>query len=209
VGLSRADTCWILAWDTVAMTSGQRRRLVLVRHAEAAGRGVPDHDRPLARRGRRDAPAVGRWLRDAQCVPDQVLCSTARRARETWQLAAAALGAAVPVIFDRGIYDASPAGLIGIIRGVPSAAGTVVVVGHDPAVRVLALVLAGPGAGAAGGSAGVALAPGVPDRMRAGFPTAAIAVLEVSGPWSQLGPGRARLTGFVAPGETDTAGTGM
>ncbi|MGO8895802.1 MAG: SixA phosphatase family protein [Streptosporangiaceae bacterium] len=138
---------------------------MLVRHAEAAGPGVPDHDRPLARRGRRDAPAVGRWLRDAHCVPDQVLCSTARRARETWQLAAVALGAAVPVIFDHDIYDASPAGLIGIIRGAPAAAGTVVVVGH--------------------------------------------AVLEVSGPWSQLGPGRARLTGFVTPGEMGTGGTGM
>ena len=112
-------------------------------------------------------------------------------------------------MFDRGIYDASPAGLIGIIRGVPSAAGTVVVVGHDPAVRVLALVLAGAVTDAAGGSASMALAPGVLDRIRAGFPTAAIAVLELSGPWSQLGPGWARLTGFVTPGETGTGGTGM
>jgi phosphohistidine phosphatase len=113
------------------------------------------------------------------------------------------------VIFDHGIYDASPAGLIGIIRGVPSAAGTVVVVGHDPAVRVLALVLAGPVTDAAGGSAGGVQGPDVLDRMRAGFPAAAIAVLEVSGPWSQLGPGRARLTGFVTPGEMGTAGTRM
>jgi phosphohistidine phosphatase SixA len=90
--------------------------------------------------------------------PTRFLCSTARRARETWQLAAVALGAAVPVIFDHDIYGASPAGLI---------------------------------------------------RMRARFPAAAIAVLEVSGPWSQLGPGRARLTGFVTPGEMGTGGTGM
>lgn len=152
---------------------------------------------------------MGRWLRDARCVPDQVLCSTARRARETWQLPAVALGAAVPVIFDHDIYDASPAGLIGIIRGPPSAARTVVVAGHDPAVRVLALMLAGPGTSAAGGSADVTLGPDVLDRMRAGFPTAAIAVLEVSGPWSQLGPGRARLTGFVTPGEMGTAGNRM
>jgi phosphohistidine phosphatase len=196
-------------WDTVAMTSGQRRRLVLLRHAEASGAGVSDHDRPLARRGRRDAPAVGRWLRDAHCVPDQVLCSTARRARETWQLAATALGATVPVIFDHDIYDASPAGLIGIIRGVPSAAGTIVVVGHDPAVRVLALVLAGTVTDAGRGSAGSAPAPDILNRMRAEFPTAAIAVLEVSRPWSKLGPGRARLTGFVTPAEMGTRGTGV
>ena len=191
------------------MTSGQRRRLVLVRHAKAAGPAVPDHDRPLARRGRRDAPAVGRWLRDAHCVPDQVLCSTARRARETWQLAAVALEATVSVIFDHGIYDASPAELIGIIRGAPSAAWTVVVVGHDPAVRVLALVLAGPVTDAVGGPAGGALGPDVLDRMGAKFPTAAIAVLDVSGSWSALGPGRARLTGFVTPGEMGTGGTRM
>ena len=84
--------------------------------------------------------------------PTRFLCSTARRARETWQLAAVALGAAVPVIFDHDIYGASPAGLIGIIRGAPSAAGTVVVVGHDSAVRVLALVLAGTVTDAVGGS---------------------------------------------------------
>jgi phosphohistidine phosphatase len=113
------------------------------------------------------------------------------------------------VIFDHDIYDASPAELIGIIRGAPSAAGTIMVVGHDPAVRVLALVLAGPVTDAVGGSAGGALAPDVLDRMRAKFPTAAIADLEVSGPWSQLGPGRARLTGFVTPGEMGTAGTRM
>jgi phosphohistidine phosphatase len=112
-------------------------------------------------------------------------------------------------ICDHDIYGASPAGLIGIIRGAPSAAGTVVVVGHDPAVRVLALVLAGTVTDAVGGSAGGALAPDVLDRMRARFPAAAIAVLEVSGPWSQLGPGRARLTGFVTPGEMGTGGTGM
>lgn len=119
------------------------------------------------------------------------------------------VGAAVPVIFDRDIYGASPAGLIGIIRGAPSAAVTVVVVGHDPAVRVLALVLAGTVTDAVGDSAGGALAPDVLDRMRARFPAAAIAVLEVSGPWSQLGLGRARLTGFVTPGEMGTGGTGM
>jgi phosphohistidine phosphatase len=48
---------------------------------------MPDHERPLARRGQRDAPVMGRWLRTAGLAPDLVLCSTARRARETWQLA--------------------------------------------------------------------------------------------------------------------------
>ena len=60
---------------------------MLLRHAKSAWPDVPDHDRPLAGRGRRNAPVMGRWLRTNGYVPDQVLCSTARRARETWQLA--------------------------------------------------------------------------------------------------------------------------
>ena len=70
------------------MASSPARRLVLLRHAKSDWPDdVPDHERPLARRGRRDAPAAGRWLRKSGYVPDLVLCSTARRARETWQLA--------------------------------------------------------------------------------------------------------------------------
>ena len=64
-----------------------------------AGRSRPrgwNHERPLAKRGRRDAPLAGRWLGEAGWVPDAVVCSTARRARETWTLASAGLSAAVP-----------------------------------------------------------------------------------------------------------------
>ena len=76
------------------------RKVVLLRHAKSAWPDVPDHDRPLARRGRRDAPVMGRWLRAAGYLPDQVVCSTARRARETRQLAQARLGATPPLSFD-------------------------------------------------------------------------------------------------------------
>src|ERR1019366_8700761 len=88
------------------MASSPNRRLVLLRHAKSAWPGPPappDHDRPLAGRGRRDAPAVGRWLREAGCVPDQVWCSTAQRAVQTWQLAAAELGVAPPVDYQRDL----------------------------------------------------------------------------------------------------------
>ena len=107
--------------------------------------------------------------------------------RRLWRQGAD-LRSSVYVNIPNDIYGASPAGLIGIIRGAPSAAGTVVVVGHDPAFRVLALVLAGTVTDAVGGSAGGALAPDVLDRMRARFPAAAIAVLEVREP----GPGSAQ-----------------
>src|SRR6266542_3720288 len=94
----------------VVMAEGRERRLVLFQHAKSAWPEVADHERPLAERGRRGAPVMGRWLRDAGCVPDQVLCSTARRARETWQLATNGLGTAPPVTFERGVYQASAAG---------------------------------------------------------------------------------------------------
>ncbi|MET7442233.1 histidine phosphatase family protein, partial [Streptomyces sp. NPDC005568] len=62
--------------------AGPLRRLVVLRHAKSAWPdGVPDHERPLAPRGRRDAPAAGRSLAAADCLPDLVLCSRRRRAR--------------------------------------------------------------------------------------------------------------------------------
>jgi phosphohistidine phosphatase len=174
---------------------------VLLRHAKSAWPdGVPDHDRPLAGRGRRDAPAAGRWLRLTGCVPDHVLCSTACRARETWQLAQAELGARPSAAYEPGVYEASASGLLDLARQLPPAARTVVIVGHDPALVGLALALVGASAAHGGQTA----APGAAtplDRMQAKFPTAAIAVLEFSGPWSKLAAGRARLATFVTPPE--------
>ena len=181
------------------MAASSMRTLVLLRHAKSAYPDVPDHDRPLAPRGRRDAPAAGRWLRDSACVPDHVMCSTANRARETWQLAADALGESPPIVFDDAIYGASAAGLLQLVRSAPSVARTIVVVGHDPAVQELALALAAVERHKTSGdpaSPSAAL-----ERMATKFPTAAIAVLEFSGPWSRLAPGQARLTSFVTPGE--------
>ncbi|HUB41130.1 MAG TPA: histidine phosphatase family protein [Streptosporangiaceae bacterium] len=176
-------------------------RLVLLRHAKSAWPDdVPDHDRPLARRGRQDAPAAGRWLRQAGYVPDLVLCSTARRARQTWQLAQAELGAQPPAVFDPEIYEASADSLLDVVRQQPPAARTIMIVGHDPALPGLALALAAEGG--ASSRPKIARAPAAAlDRMRAKFPTAAIAVLELGGPWSELAPGRAQLASFVTPRE--------
>src|SRR6516162_11200968 len=101
------------------MTQRQNRTLVLFRHAKSAWPDVPDHERPLASRGIRAAPVMGRWLRDAGLVPDLVLCSTARRARETWQFAQTGLAAAPPVTFDVRIYEGAAMDLLTVIREVP------------------------------------------------------------------------------------------
>src|SRR5260370_40026330 len=89
------------------MASSPTQRLILLRHAKSAWPDVPDHERPLAGRGRRAAPTAGRWLREAGFVPDRVLCSTAPRARETWQLAEEELGAHPPTPFEDRGYGAS------------------------------------------------------------------------------------------------------
>lgn len=181
------------------MEDPEARTLILLRHAKSAWpEGVPDHDRPLGPRGRRDAPAAGRWLRLAGYVPDHVLCSTARRARETWQLAEPELGPRPPVRFEPEAYGASAAGLLELIWRLPPAARAVTVVGHDPAVPEVALALTAEDKGAGNPAHAQAQAAGL-DRLREKFPTAAIAVIEFTGPWSALRPGSARLAAFVTP----------
>jgi phosphohistidine phosphatase len=170
------------------------RRLIVLRHAKSAWpEGVPDHDRPLGPRGRRDAPAAGRWLRKSGLVPDRVLCSTAQRARETWQLAEEKLGADPQTIFEDRVYGATSAELLDLARQAPPGVHTLLIVGHDPAMHELTLELAGaqPGDGSR-----EAL-----DRVRIKFPTAAIAVLEFTGTWPKLAPGQAQLAAFATPSD--------
>jgi phosphohistidine phosphatase len=171
------------------MASSAARQLVLLRHAKSAWPDVADHERPLARRGRRDAPVAGRWLRAAGRVPGCVVCSTANRARQTWRLAAAELDASPAVSFDQRVYGAAAGELLDLARETAPKIRIVLIVGHDPAMQQLTLALASAQAGDAGAL----------DRARVKFPTAAIAVLEFDGTWQELGPGQARLTNFVVP----------
>lgn len=169
------------------------RRLVLLRHAKSAWPDVPDHDRPLAPRGRRDAPGAGRWLRKAGCVPDLVLCSTARRARETWALAEENLDAQPKTIFAERVYEASSTGLLDLARETSRDVGTLLIVGHEPAMRSLTLDLA-----SAQPEETEAEALG---RVRVKYPTASVAVLAFTVGWRELGPGLAHLADFVVPSE--------
>ena len=174
------------------MASSSANRLILLRHAKSAWPDdVADHERPLAPRGRRDAPAAGRWLRKSDYVPDRVLCSTARRARETWQLVEEELGAYPQTAFEERVYGASSADLLALARQTSADVRTLLIVGHDPAVQELTLELGGEQTGDAGAEA--------LGRVRAKYPTAAIAVLSFSDGWAELGPGQARLADFVVP----------
>jgi len=165
------------------------RRLILLRHAKSDWPDVADHDRPLAKRGRRDAPAVGRWLAESGYAPDAVICSTARRARETWELAAAGLRAAAPgadpaVRYEPRVYEATVLGLLMLVREFPPEWRTALLVGHNPGMAELAVGLAAPSS-----------------DPPAAFPTATVAVLAVPGPWADTAPGEAALLAFAIPAD--------
>ncbi|MFJ7044142.1 SixA phosphatase family protein [Streptomyces sp. NPDC101112] len=172
--------------------AGPLRRLVVLRHAKSAWPvGVPDHERPLAARGRRDAPAAGRALAEADCLPDLALCSTAVRATQTWEAVAAQWGTPPPVRLDPRVYAADAAELLDVVHEVPDGVRTLLLVGHNPGLEELVLDLAGD-----------ALDDAL-DTVRTKFPTSAVAVLAWHGDtWSALTPGTALLTDvIVARGE--------
>jgi phosphohistidine phosphatase len=121
-----------------------QRQLVILRHAKSAWPdGVPDRKRPLAKRGRRDAPAVGRWLANHVGRLDEVVCSPAERARQTWALVAAELDHPPAVKFDDRIYGAPPAALLTVVRELLASADTALLVGHNPGVQQLVALLSG------------------------------------------------------------------
>jgi phosphohistidine phosphatase len=192
--------------DAGGMNAPALRQLIILRHAKAEWPDVPDEERPLATRGLREAPVAGAWLRGRGHRPDYVICSPARRTRQTWSLAAEALagdrggGHAAgpsPVDFEQRVYRADVATLLDVLREAPPDAETVLLVGHNPAVHELATTLAG-------SAEGDAL-----ERVVEKFPTAALAVLTVPGPWSTLAPGQCRLVEFVVPrarGSVDETG---
>ncbi|MEU9117028.1 histidine phosphatase family protein [Streptomyces sp. NPDC048483] len=163
----------------------EARRLIVLRHAKSAWPAdVDDRDRPLAKRGLRDAPAAGLWLRDAGRIPDLVLCSPAARTRQTWELAAEQLPMPPPVRHDGRLYGAAAADLLTVVQETPDAVRTVLLVGHSPAVQELVLLLAGEARG-----------DGL-ERAREKFPTCALAVLARQGTWPEFAPRSAVLTDF-------------
>ena len=176
------------------------RRLLLLRHAKSdwSDPALDDFDRPLAPRGARAAPRMGRHLKRKGLVPDLVLCSTARRAQETWDLVAAELGREVPVQFSKGLYAVSSAALLAAIRRVPDDCGRLLLIGHNPEIEDLAHRLAGTGKAKA-----LAL-------LAEKYPTGALAEIRFArDSWSKIGEGAGTLQRFVRPRDLDkTSGPG-
>jgi phosphohistidine phosphatase len=165
------------------------KQLFVMRHAKSSwdDPGLDDHERPLAPRGRRAVKVLAQHLRANGIQPDQVLCSTARRTRET--LEGIELGS--QVLIEPELYSASPGAVIARLREVPDELHSVMVIGHNPAMQVIVLRLAVTGAPALNGADLL--------EVKRKFPTGALATLSFDGPWSELAAGRARLAAFVRP----------
>ncbi|MEU3228286.1 histidine phosphatase family protein [Streptomyces sp. NPDC006976] len=172
------------------MSADTSRRIVLLRHAKAEWSQESDHERPLAERGRTDAPVAGRKLADSGIVFDLALCSTAVRTRETWKLAVHEMPQRPKTVYEERIYEASLGELIALVGETPDDVSNLLVIGHNPGMHALADALSG-------SSEGDALAR----LARGGFPTAAFAVVEFSGPWKTVEHGVGRLTAYWTPND--------
>ena len=157
------------------------RELILLRHAHAepASPGQADLDRPLSPEGLAEAEAAGRWLAEHGLVPDCVLCSPARRTRETLEAVLAAVGY-VDQRLDEGIYEATP-GALAAIADAHRDTERLLLVGHNPGLEQLAALMHS----------------GQSGDYR-GMPPAGIAVLTVPA-GVPLEPGAAQLSAFWWP----------
>ena len=172
------------------------RRLILLRHAKSdrSRPGERDHDRVLAKRGRESAPRMGAYMASHGLRPDLVICSTAARTRETWELVAPAFDEPPPVVFDQRVYANNPDVLLDIITGTKTDVHLLMLIGHNPSFQVLADLLSASGHGDAR------------RQLREKFPTAGLAVIDFPvDAWERVHPRSGRLDRLVTPGSLEEA----
>jgi len=163
------------------------RRLLLLRHAKSAwdSDAATDFDRPLAKRGRKDAPRIGHWLREQGLVPDLVVSSPAQRARETTLHACKAMGVKEARIrWEPRVYAADPATLLAVLGDYTESPASIMLVGHNPGLELLLEHLC-------------ANLPDTEDGKL--LPTAAVAVLDMPQQWRELEAGSATLHSLTRP----------
>jgi phosphohistidine phosphatase len=159
--------------------------LLVMRHGRAEQFAAEDHQRRLTTRGVRDARGAGEWLVDRGLVPTHALVSSALRARDTWVGLVEVTGLGIEPVVDDAVYSAGPENALDLLRATPADAEVVLLIGHNPTAASLAHLLD----------------DGDPEPeafrlMSAGFPPAAVAVLDVHVPWAELEQATARLVGF-------------
>jgi phosphohistidine phosphatase len=164
--------------------------LSLLRHAKSSWNNpaLPDQDRPLATRGVTDAPLMGRAMAERGIDPDLVLCSPARRTRDTLALVLPELKVEPEVVYRDELYHPSPAEMLEILRDAPPSASRLLIVGHNPEIQAFALDLVGSGP------------KHYRDRLEEKFPTAGLAVINfTSGTWKGVTVNSGSLNLFLSP----------
>ena len=173
--------------------------LYLLRHAKSSPHdpSLPDHERPLTRRGEKAAAAMRHMMRSKGLLPDLVLVSDARRTLDTlkslrpWEKPPA-------INATQTLYLASAAEMLELLREVDGPVRSILLIGHNPGLHELALLLVGADPQAAGGKRA--------RRLAKAYPTGAFAEFTLSAPWSGIGEGAGHLTRFVTPRELRAAG---
>lgn len=172
------------------------RRLLLLRHAktESAEPGKEDHARVLVERGRRDAAKIGAYMATHALIPDRVILSPAARSQETWKHMAGAMRKAPGATTLEQIYDASPHDIFAAIVDTPVNVHALLIVGHNPGLHEIALML---------------IASGDIDAresLREKLPTAGLIIVDFPfDDWRKLHPQSGRLERFVTPKSLDPA----
>jgi phosphohistidine phosphatase len=121
------------------------KRLLILRHAKSswADNSIPDWQRPLNDRGKRDAPRAGAWLRARSRVPDRIVSSDAVRARTTAQAVAEAAGYSGEIVIEPSLYHAETQAVFAVLNDVADEVHTVMIVGHNPGLEQFVQQLTG------------------------------------------------------------------
>jgi len=165
------------------------KTIYLLRHAKSswADSDLADRDRPLAPRGWRAARAMAAHLEEREILPDLVLCSPARRTRETLDgISESVAGARVEI--DEGLYGADAREILHRIQRLPPTSDSVLIIGHNPGLEEVAELLLTPG----GHDASL-------DQMQEKYPTGALATFVAPGAWSEVEEGTCVLRAFIRP----------
>jgi phosphohistidine phosphatase len=161
------------------------KTLLLLRHAKSdwGDSSLRDFDRPLATRGEKDAPRIGKALHKRGPLPDFIMSSPAARAKATIEAVAAAAKIDLPIQFDEKIYGATSAELMTVVRRLPNDSSCALLVGHNPGFEDLARRLSG-----------------MDERM----PTAALACInfDVAG-WEDVEDERGEVAWLITPKNLD------
>ena len=121
------------------------KTLLILRHAKSSWKdtSLADHDRPLNKRGKRDAPRMGKFVREQGLVPDRIISSTAKRARNTAKAVAKACDCQDKVELTSEFYHAGPGSYLAVLQNAPDNEKRVMVVGHNPGMEALVAHLTG------------------------------------------------------------------